>query len=511
MRLKERFSYINLALCRPLSPLIEVAGWLLASLTYFVATWTLGGPVEGDLAVSAYSTWLIEHGELACSYASGGTFHYPSIASPFTHVAPIYPLFAGLLAALFHVGVVAKFPSASAFGHHCSSAYLAVYHWSIHANAAQTTALLGYASWPFFIAGLWSFLRTTKLARTTWQVVALCVVGLFPVSWETITQYFHPLDQLALGLALASLAAARTNRYVWSGVAIAFGVATNQFDLLVAVLLFTIISPSVRWRFSVAAAATWGAIVAPLVLLTHGQILSSLFIGSGNILSLGGTWIYGLKLHGTVLTALSRGLPLVCVLALGVWGVRRYGVPLRNERVLAGLFTLTMICRLVFEVNFWGYYLFATATGLLLLVAITGRLRSYFVVWLMGTMLFTNPIPWAFASNGLHLRDGTQIHVDLVPALVGVAVVAAIIAAIRRHVRYDLYAFILLGYEQFHRLPFQHGKHWAHVPRWGWQVLLVGTAIALTIRLMHSTGPKEIPNYPENEMVDAPSTSSPVM
>src|ERR1700688_4657679 len=111
-RTRSEPSPLVLWLDRPRSQKWCVASWVVATAVFSGVTTLLGGLTQLDALLSTYSSWLIAHGNVACAYPPGSSVYFPL-------TAPLYPVVAGGLAALFRVGHGIPFPNQAALGHSC--------------------------------------------------------------------------------------------------------------------------------------------------------------------------------------------------------------------------------------------------------------------------------------------------------------------------------------------------------------------------------------------------------
>ena len=470
-------SQFQQTLQRPLTPLISVSGWLLATLVYFYGTWVTGGPSQGDLSVSEYSTWLIAHGDLGCAFFPIHSQAVPIYFWSYTHIAPLYPLISGALIALINVPGKYAFPHPSAFGPHCANVVQPIYHWALSRNLIDDSINIGYLMWPVLLCGLICLLRTTRAGRTGWEPLVLLSVAVAPPIWESLTEYFHPQDFLAFGLLFLGMAAARTNRPGWAGAAFAFGMLSNQFVLLGLILILVLQSNRDRLRLIIVMALTWLAVALPLDLITHGQALQWLIVGSGNVFSLGGGLLLKTGIQGLPFTLLSRGTPLLGIVLLGIRLRRRYGDVLHDDELFVAAFAMAMLLRLVFEGNFWPYYLSGTWMALVLIGAVNGSFRRGTWTWIVASLLWYNPVPWAFQSNGGRLPEAfsTNFIIDTPHVLLGLFVILFLWGAVRRTFRWEFLVFVVYDFYRYGVVGTSHTHHmW---PQWGYQLVLVPAAL----------------------------------
>lgn len=358
---KERFSPLVSWLNRPLSGRRCAFGWLAATVIFIGLARLLGGPSEGDLSESAYSTWAIAHASLACSYPPVTTHGIPPLAYPATFVAPLWPLLSGLVAGVARIGHNVPFPSQVALGPHCSSGLDAMYKWSVQSGVVASTVRIAYLSWLVLMAGVVALLRAVGRGRCGWEAATLILLACIPTVWTPLVQYFHPQDIVAMGLILAGLACVRRGWWAWAGAFIGLAIMSQQFALLVLVPLVMVAPKDRRARFLGAATGAATLVLAPVIAMTSGRALHAVLVGSGNTASYGGTVVWAMHLHGLLLVVISRILPIVLSMALGWWVSQRLGPAALNGLPLVSLIATSLSLRLVFEENIFGYYFMALA------------------------------------------------------------------------------------------------------------------------------------------------------
>jgi hypothetical protein len=465
---------------RPLSGWWCVFGWLAATVVFTGLVRLVGGPSEGDLGESAYTTWAMAHGQIACAYSPGTTFDFPSIAHPGPFIAPLWTMLSGAAAALFSIGHSASFPSQSALGPHCSTALVAMYKWSVHSSAAASTVRLGYLGWLALMAGLIALLRASGRGRCGWEPLTLVLVACIPVVWMPLVEYFHPQDLVAMGLILGGLACARKGAWAWAGVLLALAVTSQQFAIL-ALAPLAVVAPSARRaRFLGAATAMAVLVIFPLMLLTRGRVMGAVLLGSGNYKAPGGTVLWEMHFHGPMLIAVSRILPVLLSVLLARWSMRRLGPIAREPIPLVSLVATSLSLRLVFEQNLFGYYFVALAVALITQDVLSGRLRGQLVAWLALLVLVYDPVPWGFASNSV--TWGLQER-EFIPFLfMAIAFVLVVHDAIHGRIRGYLVAWLILVALAFGRLPWSSEPFRQPLPTWFWQGILVAAGVALAVR-----------------------------
>jgi hypothetical protein len=334
-----------------------------------------GGVTTSDSFVSVNSSLAIAHGSLSCAYPPQNTLPGNPLAPP------LYPLISGALSALFRIGHELPFPSAAQLGPHCSNAVVAIGNWIVPTRALFTEVTLGYVSWLFLAAGVVLVMRASSRGRCGWEIVALVAVACAPPVIMCLNEYFHPQDLITVGLALAALAGVFRRRWITAGVLFGLAFSSQQFALLFFVPLFFVTPRGTRTRLLTGFLATVVIIEAPLLLITSGRALKAFFVGTGAN-SKSATLLVQVQLHGNILYALSRALPLVLGVVFALW-LRRHRPALIMEPVaLLSLLATSLTLRLVFEINLWGYYFMAVAVVLIVRQVIRGRIDWLFVLWL---------------------------------------------------------------------------------------------------------------------------------
>lgn len=277
-------------------------GWFAATAIFVLVVRLVGGPSEGDVGESIYSTWAIAHGHLASAFPPTATKNrLPTIARPATYIAPLWPLLSGGVAALTRIGHEVPFPSQHALGPHCSTAVAAMFKWSVKSSAVKSTVRIAYLSWLILMGGVVAMLRASGRGRRGWEPVTLLLLACIPSVFMPVVEYFHPQDLVAMGLALGGLACARRGWWVWAGVLLGLAVTSQQFALLVAAPLFIVVPSDRRWRYAGAAIGVVAIILVPLIGITSGHVVRAAMLGSGNTASFGGTVLREFHVDGGLL------------------------------------------------------------------------------------------------------------------------------------------------------------------------------------------------------------------
>jgi hypothetical protein len=362
-------------LSRPLSNYWCALGWIFATAIFAGVTAIAGGLTENDANVSVYVAWSLAHGHLSCGYLPSGALGYAA-------TAPLYPLLSGGIAALLRIGHSVAFPTEAQLGLHCLTSTSAINEWALRSGAWAPTLRIGFVAWIALTLGVIAILRTSGRGRSGWEPATLIILACVPPIAMCLVEYFHPQDLLALGLALLSLAAARRNNWVWSGIFLGLALVSQQFALLIFAPLLLLVPSQLRFKFVGVAVLSGAAVAVPVILLTSGQAFSSVVVGTGES-SASNSWLVQTGIHGTLLFALSRFLPIAFAIALSWWAYQRLGQKLFDPVPFLSLTATCVAFRLVFEINVWGYYFMATAVLLVVLDIICGRIRITLVAWLI--------------------------------------------------------------------------------------------------------------------------------
>jgi Glycosyltransferase family 87 len=479
----DRFAWLD----REMNPR-SVALAVVASMALFVGVVLfLGGPTQGDVAESAYSTWAIAHGDFACSYPGAQVGHFPTIAEPFASTAPLYPLLAGGLSALIRIGHHVPFPPASRMGHGCARADEAILKWSIRSSAIGPTLNLSYASGILAILGAAFLLSATPQWRRGRSAVALALIGLSPALLMTFLDTFHPQDVLAMGLVLAAGGATLRGRPLLTGALLGLAITSQQFALLALAPLIVAAEPRHRRSVLGATAVAVALIGLPLVIVTSGRALGPVIAGSSrvtaggaNALAHGGTILFATGVHGAAVFIVSRLVPLAATAGLSLYVARRWGSRPVPPGDLLSLVAACLGARLVFEVNLFGYYFMAVGVALVAADAVAGRLRPTVLGWLALTAGAFNLVPWGFFSNWTVF--GNHYHADVPGAIAVVATVVGVGAVFRRRLAWWLPAGILLVVLTCIPELWGHTAGLGILPTWAWQLILVPTAMLLAVQ-----------------------------
>jgi hypothetical protein len=448
---------------RPLSSRWCVLGWLSSTMVFVGVVQLMGGPTYGDAEESAVSTWSIAHGQLACAFPPKQDL-----------AAPLYPFVSGAIAAAARIGHATPFPTRAAMGPGCAKAAAAVWTWGWAANVVDDTTRIGYVCWLALLAGVVALLRASGRGRRGWEPATLLLVACLPPVWLCLTNFFHPQDLLALGLALGALACVRRDRWTWAGVLTALALLSQQFTLLVAVPLLVIAPAARRRAFLGATAGTLGLALVALFGAASTTAVKTALVGTGDSGGWGGTWLFALHPGVHALGFVSRVVPLELSLVLAWWVANRLGGAVLEPVPLVSLVTLSLSLRLVFEANLIGYYFMALAVMLVLLDVVCGHFRAGVAAWLLAvsvtflvgrtTSFLAWPANWT-SSKGF-----------VAPAVLLVVVVALGTRVARSGLRRSDLVWVALAAGVLLAWVSPLSGHVA--PAW-WQLALVGPGIAL--------------------------------
>ena len=462
-----------------LRPAWVLAGTLGAIGLYVAMIRVLGGISEGDAAVSLYSTWAIAHGHLACAYPPPAlrSAHLPTIAFPYTSITPFYPVFSGLLVALFRIGHTTAFPSAAALGPHCANADHAIFAWSVRSSSALTTMQVGYVSAALLVVAVVLTWRASGRPLRGRHLGTLALVALAAPVIGCLLEFYHPQDLLALALTLVGVVAALRSRWGWAGVALGLAVATHQFALLVAVPFVVVVPRAAWWRYVAGLAAAVAGVDLPFLVATAGRAARAIVIGSGFTRSYGGTVVWELTQRGATLFALSRVAPILAGVALAALARRRLGDRIYESTTLLSLVGVLLGLRLVFEVNLWSYYFAALATLVLVVEAQRERWRPTVAFWWLTVWMAFDPLPAGFQTNStildIHLRMWGPTYLTLA------ATVAVVLGTATHRLRWWWWLWVLGASLAFVWVPGVDVLSHHAWPLWLWQVLLVPWGLLL--------------------------------
>lgn len=369
---------------KPMSPSRMMVGWLVATLVFVGLVYFLGGPTQSDAVSTNFPTWAISQGQIACAYP-------PSSTVPFPMVDTLYPLVAGGISAVLGIGDHTGFPTSAQMGPNCIHTITAMTHWENKANIFDATARIALIGWLFLSVGVLAFLRTTKRKGTYWMFAALMLMAISPPILDAIYVDLHPEDFLALGFGLGAVALAKRHNWLVAGLLVGLAVTSQQFALLIAAPLFVLVPNRQKIRYALGAAISFGVVVGGLALATSGRSLKASLIGSGFTQASDGTIVTKLHIATHTELTISRALPIIISVALAWWVWRRLGEASFEPLILSSLIATSLALRITFDPNMWGYYLLASAVGIILVDVIYGRIRLSFFLWLSIILLVYGP------------------------------------------------------------------------------------------------------------------------
>jgi len=363
-------------LAKPVSPTFRVMGWLLATGIFFAALafWYHPNGLS-DIPESTVPMVGIEQGSSQCAYPA-------SIETP---VPPLYPLIGAGIMATTGLGT-SIIPDYHFVGSACTRAAVP----RTASDSDLPLVLLGAACWPLLLGGFVALMGVAGKGRSRWELLGLCLVAAIPALASTVIRYLHPEDMLAMGLILLACAAAIRSRWLAAGVCIGLACCAKQFAILPAVPLLIAAPRRMRLRFVIGAVATAGVILIPsAVLMGHGMLvaLRGAYATPANT----GTLVGRLRLHGTILVLVARVLPLVAAGVISLWAHSRLRSAICQPEPLVGLVAVSLVMRLVFEVNLYAYYFLGTAVALIALDVIVGRIRLETLCWIVVATAFFPP------------------------------------------------------------------------------------------------------------------------
>jgi hypothetical protein len=465
---------------RPMSTLGCIAGWAIATVVFLGVTAWIGGLSEGDAALSVFTTWAIAHGHVACSYPTLGVNGITSLVRPNAFIPPLYPLLSAGVLLMVHSTYSVPFPNSAQLGHHCLTSSTAMLNWSINSHAIMPTIRIGYLTWIFLIAGVVAVLRASRRGRDGWELGTLLFLAIAAPVFECLTEFFHPQDILAMGLALGSLACALRGRWAWAGVLIGLAFTSNQFALLFAGPLIVLAPRAWKIKFAGAAFGAVFLISVPIILLTSGDAFSASLLGTGFTPAPGGgTVLSETHLHGAVQFVLARLTPIVFAMVLAWWAKRRLADDVMLPIPLLSIIASALALRLAFEFSLYGYFFLGVTVMLVLNDFVRGRVRGQMLTWLaMVTVLF-DPFPWGFASNGQSW--GLTAREWLPSIFVFVAFALVLMELFKHRIRRYVVAAGVFVAATMVKWPWNHEILRGQLPTWIVQLILVPTALWLAI------------------------------
>ena len=465
---------------RPLSTKGCIASWVIATIIFLGVTAWIGGPVEGDAALSVFTTWAIAHGHVACAYPSLGLHNLPTLARPNAFIPPLYPLLSAGVLLLVHSTYNVAFPTSVQLGNHCLTSSAAIFLWANKSHAILPTIRIGYLTWIALMTGTITVMRAAGRGRNGWEPATLLFLAVAAPVSECLTEYFHPQDLLAMGLALGSLACALRGRWTWAGILVGLAFTSNQFALLFAGPMFVIAPRIWKIKFAGAAFAVVYLISIPIIVLTSGEAFSASLLGTGFTPAIGGgTVLSETHLKGEVLFAVARVLPIALAMALAWWAKRHLADDVLHSIPLLSIVATALALRLAFEFSLYGYFFMGVATMLVIIDFLRGRIRGLMITWLALVTVVFDPFPWGFASNGQSWGLAAREWLPNVFLIITVAII--LVDLLKHRFRWYVVAAGTFVGVTLVKWPWNHEALRHLLPTWIIQIVLVPTALWLAI------------------------------
>jgi hypothetical protein len=278
-------------------------------------------------------------------------------------------------------------------GSNCSAALPAMTQWLQKASAVSSTVKIGYLGWLVLMAGTVSLLRSSGRGRCGWEPVTLLILACTPTTLMPVETFFHPEDLMAIGLALGGLACARRCWWGWAGILLGLALTSQQFAVLVLVPLLVVVPSNHRVKLIGSTAGTAAPILVLMSVITSGRFIDALS-GYSSTPATGSSMISDLHMKGFPLYVASRIFPIALAAMLAWWAKRHLGSAILQPVPLMSLIATSLVLRLVFEVNLYGYYFMAVAVTLVMLDVLAGRIRIWLVFWLALVAVTYPPLPW---------------------------------------------------------------------------------------------------------------------
>lgn len=456
-------------LATPVSTGWCAVSWVVATALFVGIVALFGGPSQVDIHETDYGTWAVSHGQLACA------FHPSDIAGSTPPAAPLYPLVSGGVAALAHVAHGGGFPSVTALGPGCAAGSGAMDHWAFRTGGLSPTAWLGILGWLALMVGVIAWLRASGWGRCGWEPATVLALAVLPPVWLCVQSTFHPQDLLAMGLALAALAASIRGRWISAGILVGLAVLSQQFALLVAVPLLVLAPPRRRAPYALGALATTMLVIAPLTILSGRDALRATTFGSAYHPSSDGAGTILWELHlstGSAAAVIARGAPLVLSLIASLCFSRRLGARAPTAVAMTALVTFSLGLRLLFEVSLFGYYFMAFTVGVVLVSIAQRRVDRVFVAWVLAVSLVT-------MTPQFGLEDEVRTLISL--AVIAGTLLLALFAARHRESGVALLWLAIAGCAVLTR-PGTNLFTEAHLSNWFWQLILLIPGFCIAAR-----------------------------
>jgi hypothetical protein len=333
------------------------------------------------------------------------------------------------------------------------------------------------------LAGVVALLRASGRGRRGWEPLTVLCVAAVPPVLQCLTFYFHPEDVLAMGLILIALALSLRDKWLVAGIVLGMAFCAQQFALLALAPMIVVAVPKARVRVVMGALLAIVLIDVPLIVATSGRAVKTVLIGSSRvgegIRSTGGTVLWETNIRGMPLFLLSRVAPILAAIALAWCARRRLGSRILGPIPLVSLVALSLVIRLVFEENVYGYYFMAAAVSLILLDVTCGRLRGSVLAWIGLETIAFNPVHLGIVSN---LTAHTVNLFYAIPiVLLALALASIAFDLYRRRVRLYKIAWVIVVLITGESKLWGMGHALYIAPHWLWQVVLVPLAVVLAL------------------------------
>jgi len=277
----------------------RAALWCLRALTLAAVVLVVRtGHAQIDRAAVAAPAYAVASGHLGAAYPSAVASARDSVAFQ----APGFSLLAGAVVAA----------------------------WEAVVGPPGAAGALTFAAYCTVALVVWAGGRLARRHSSgpTAEVMFLVAVALSPWFRESLSNYFHPGDVMALGFLLLGLYLASESRWAWAGAAVGLGIASKQWAVL-ALPVLAVMAPDARQRgrlggatlagaalpfvpfFVVAPRAAWDVLRGP-VPVPGGLVPQTTVVGMLRE--------YPFHVQVSHVDDLARALPLVCAVAVaGCW------------------------------------------------------------------------------------------------------------------------------------------------------------------------------------------------
>ena len=388
---------------RPFGPFASAGAWLLATGVLLGMLYIFGGPHAGDSNQVDVPAYALAEGVAHSAYP-------PDLN---TQAPLVYPLIAAGFVVTIGEPATRPFPSATPGCHQMGAL---INEWQVRWTH-QRILWVGLFGWFFLLAGFVAVLRVAGRGRNGWEAISVVLLALVPPVAVTLAGFFHPEDLMTLGFIFGGLAAISRKRWLLGGFLFGLALMTKQYALLVTVPAAIAVPPRGRLRFIGAVVGIVVVLAVPMVVLS-GRVALSDLLGTGGTLLRTGTLVDLAKLPNVPRVLVARVLPVLAAGLVAIYGRRRLDDRVLEPGPLVALAAVALALRLVFEVNFYDYYLVCLAVTLLLLDCCMGRIRLVTIAWILGGFYLV-PIPIDIYSPIVHWFP---VPVQVLVSLSGLAI-----------------------------------------------------------------------------------------